>query len=44
MWRHLQNSGLRRVDARTQTAIKLDAERPEYHRVSLSWHRWCNLP
>ncbi|CAL5220125.1 g2080 [Coccomyxa viridis] len=34
-----QEPGLRRVDARTQTAIKLDAERPEYHRVSLSWHR-----
>ncbi|CAL8471737.1 g11279 [Coccomyxa elongata] len=30
---------LRRVHARTQTDIKLDPERPEYHRVSLHWHR-----
>ncbi|EIE21770.1 molybdopterin biosynthesis protein [Coccomyxa subellipsoidea C-169] len=30
---------LRRVHARTQSAIKLDPERPEYHRASLSWHR-----
>ncbi|BDA47114.1 Gephyrin [Coccomyxa sp. Obi] len=30
---------LRRVHARTQTAIRLDPERPEYHRVSLHWYR-----
>lgn len=35
----LQEPRLRRVHARTQTAIKLDPERPEYHRASLHWHR-----
>lgn len=32
-----QEPGLRRVHARTQSDIKLDPERPEYHRVTLHW-------
>ncbi|KAK9861036.1 hypothetical protein WJX84_007974, partial [Apatococcus fuscideae] len=34
-----QEPGLRRVHARTQQDIKLDAVRPEYHRATLSWAR-----
>ena len=34
-----QEPRLRRVHVRTQSAVKLDPERPEYHRVSLHWHR-----
>ena len=40
----LQEPALRRIAARTQTAIKLDPERPEYHRASLSWHRSAAHP
>ena len=40
----LQEPALRRTAARTQTAIKLDPERPEYHRASLSWHRSAAHP
>ena len=35
----MQEPGLRRVHARTQQDIKLDAVRPEYHRATLSWAR-----
>ena len=33
----LQEPMLRRVHARTTSAIKLDPERPEYHRAALHW-------
>ncbi|KAK9855769.1 hypothetical protein WJX84_007092 [Apatococcus fuscideae] len=34
-----QEPGLRRVHARTQQDLKLDAARPEYHRATLTWNR-----
>ncbi|KAK9807616.1 hypothetical protein WJX72_004182 [[Myrmecia] bisecta] len=36
--------GLRRVHARTSAAIRLDPERPEYHRVTLHWARPAGAP
>ena len=33
----MQEPGLRRVHAKTTKDIKLDHERPEYHRVTLEW-------
>ena len=35
----LQQPQLRRVHARTTRELKLDPERPEYHRVTLSFRK-----
>lgn len=41
---HAQEPGLRRVHARLLTPLRLDPERPEYHRATLRWARFAPRP